>query len=99
VPSPESERERDQRDQQQRGDDAADSRPALALCVEVALGEDEQRDQGQERQPLQLRVPDAVEVGRAAVVDVTEDKRGEQPDPEPDDVEDPAGARVSSPRA
>src|SRR5437763_3131926 len=51
VTGAEAERERDQDDEEERRGDPTESRPPLSLGVEIALREDEYRDQDQEGQP------------------------------------------------
>ena len=70
----ETEGERDEDDEQERGDDPADAGPTLPLGVEIALCENEQRDQDQERQPVGLRLPERSPPRAASVVDLTQDE-------------------------
>ena len=87
VDSP-REDERHHRDEHERRDDAADSRPLLALGVEPRLPEDEDRDQRQEREPLLLGLPgDAPERQLVLVVEPAQRERQIEPEREPADVD------------
>ena len=57
VARAEREDQRDHRDERERGDDPAEPAAPLALGIEPRLPEDEHRDQGQERQPIGLGIP------------------------------------------
>ena len=87
MPGPEAERQRDQRDEQERGDDAPDAGAPLALGVEVALGEDQQHHEHEEGQPFRLRLPERLGVRAPPVVHVADDERRVEPEPEPEHVE------------
>src|SRR5690349_13394933 len=72
VAGAEAEGKRDEDDEQEGRDDLADTWPALSLGIEVALSEDEQRDQDQEWEPVGFRLPQRPPVDAAPVVDLAE---------------------------
>ena len=88
VPGADRERERDQRDQDQRGEHAGEARSPLALLIQVRLREDEHGDERQERQPVGLDPPEhAPEHRLAPVVELPRDEGRVEPEHEPAEVD------------
>ena len=89
VARPARKDERDQGDEAERGDDPAEPAPPLALGIEPCLPEDEHRDQGQERKPIGLCIPqEAPEQAPVAVHELAQPERSVDPENETDEVED-----------
>jgi hypothetical protein len=76
VPGSDSEREHEQRDDDERRDDPAEAGTVLSLGVEAGPPEDEHRDEGEEREPVALRVPEHAPEDRVVpLVDLPERQR------------------------
>ena len=104
VADADAEGERQQRDEEDRGDDTAESRTPLAGRVEPRLREHEHGHERHERQPLALRLPqDAPEDRRVPVVDLPQhegeiEREGEAADVERDEAGDAADAEHDRPQ-